>query len=102
MNINFREFKKFLEGMDDDNMIVKKTIPVKKEWKVKHKELHDLGEEMIQKEGKLKALKNAFWAEVELSLNEFGDMRYNHETDEIEIMEEVKGKKPIKSPIQMM
>lgn len=90
MILDFEGFKKFLEEMGDDNKnrTVKKSVPAKKEWKAKHKEMHALFDEYKEKKARAEATKKNFWSEIELTLNEFGDMRYNTETDEIDILED--------------
>ncbi len=48
---------------------------------------------------RIEALRRRFWSTIELQLNEYGEMRVNTNTNEIEIaINEENKKKPVKSP----
>lgn len=88
-----------MKGMDNRKFVVGKSVPASKEQKAKYRQLHamvvDLGKEL----GRFKALRNQWWADIELSINDFGNKRYNEEIDEIEIEERSDAKKKgVKSP----
>lgn len=88
----------------EQNRKVIKTVPVRDEWKTKHGEMYNLGKQLKQDEGRLHALRKAFWAEVELALNDYSDMRYNPKTNEIEILDDGEEHDMgglVKSPFQM-
>ncbi len=67
---------------------VVKSLPMKNEWRKKWAELEKAKNEEIQLERKRKALHRAFWAAVEQDTEIYADMRYNTETDEIEVLAE--------------
>lgn len=91
------------EALDD--MDVLKTIPMKKEWKAKYQEFKKTALLAHEQGKKAESLRKSFWSTVELELNDFSPMRVNEDDSEIEILEDKddnKGKKSVKSPIQMI
>lgn len=85
-------------GMGEKNRVIKKTVPMTKEWKAKWTEISDLVKKLEDDMGKLQALRNAFWSEISLKLNEFGGMQVNSQDNEIDIFDEKSEKGGIKSP----
>lgn len=79
-------FKQFLVNGNGKNKVVKKSLPVKKEWLTRLKEMVALEKEVDEKENKLDALRNHFWSEVKLELSDYSEMRFNPKSNEIEIM----------------
>jgi hypothetical protein len=73
------------------------TMKVRDEWRPKldamkqaKQEARDILEQLEKAQAKYETLKKAFWSEVEIDLNDFGNpMTYNMNTDEIEIKQYV-------------
>lgn len=85
--------KKLLEDTDEQAV---KTYPSKKEWNARFKQIDKMADDVSKIVGKMFAMKKGLWSEIELELNEFGSMKHNVKTNEIEVMGEKE--KSIKSP----
>lgn len=94
-----KSFLEFMKGNIEGETIVTKTFPMKKEWKTKMIEMDKARKIAEEAEGRADALRSSFWSMLELELNEFGSMRINRESEEIEAYEK-KSTKSVKSPIQ--
>lgn len=90
---------KLMNKVTGADQVVVKTVPAKADWKKRWKELKALAIEGDKISNKVSALKRSFWADVELSMDDYSDMRYNESTEEIEILGDPnKDKTSIKSP----
>lgn len=65
-----------------------KTIPAKSEWVKLHDELEELGEEALKMVKKVDSKKKLLWSTIENDLDEYRDMTWNHETNEVEIFKD--------------
>ena len=84
-------FKKIkdITGRSGENRIVKKTIPATAEWKKKHETMTALADMLSTETKRLNNLRDSFWSEICLKLNDFSDMRFNTKTKEIEILADI-------------
>lgn len=90
---------------EDKDVIVKKSLPAKPEWIKEFDSLHEETDHIGKMIKRASARRSKLWAEVELSLESYGNLRYNDSLKEIEICgnkndSEEKKKRLIKSPIQ--
>lgn len=95
--------KSLIDGVSGENLLVKKTTPAA-EWTQRFTDLEAMAKDIIAMEGKLKALRNQLWADIELKLNDFNSKRYNEKTNEIEYLEDPTSKTSdgaVKSPFQL-
>lgn len=81
---------------------ITKSIPATPQQKKDHKAIDQANAELESLKGKYSALKKKFWADIELSMNDYSPMQYNPKTDCIEILGEPEesNDKSIKSPFQ--
>lgn len=105
----FKNLESFLESLmgnnDKDREVIKK-VPVTKKQKDGHDELMRLGKAAAVATQKLESKTRLYWSTVEEDLDDYRNMRYNADTDEIEIFadefdKQNKKGKSIKSPIQI-
>jgi len=74
-----------------------KSIPLTAKWKAKWELLEKqrkicdkLHEELVMAMSKASSIKASFWSDVEMDLDRYDDlMKYNKETKEVEIYEEI-------------
>ena len=105
MGKNFKEFLEFMEkklNNDDDDLVLVKTIKIKKEWQPALNKLiasKDKGKALIAQLEKItretSLLDDAFWAMVRLSSEDLREARrltYDEKRMEIEVREEKKSK----------
>lgn len=98
------DVKKILDmiGNNDNDKIVVKEIPVKKEWSKMFKDLRKMKEESVKMDRACEAERKKIWAIIELDMNDFdSDKAYNIKKDVIEIMGDKPESKGIESPFKI-
>lgn len=71
----------------DDNTTVTRSLPMKSEWRKLRDDMMNASDQADQARSKWESKKSLFWSTVENDLQDFGhQMRYNKETDEIEVL----------------
>lgn len=86
---------------DDDNQVVVKRWPMKKDWIKETNRLHDEAQKIVDMTKKVKDDGLKLWAKVRIDLDNFGtNLRFNTDTNEVEMVDEPEDKPGIKSPLE--
>lgn len=89
------EIKNLIEGLrkqleGDSHGEAVKSVPAKPEWIARQDEMQKMADEVRLLSKKIDSKSNMFWATVQEELNEYRDMHYNDDTNEIDIFDDKK------------
>lgn len=96
--------RKIIDDSDNESKEPIRSFPCKPEWSKKFKEAEELARQLIKAESKMKALRHSVWSDIELETEICGHMRWNEESEEIEVLDDINSieekskRKPRKSP----
>ena len=88
-DFNFGDFKKLMDKNFGNKFKIKKTVPIKPEFKAMFDKAIKSADTIKKLEEELMAYRKEIWAKIEIDMADFKtDKHYNPETNEIYILED--------------